>query len=108
MRWCLRHRVVTTIGALIFFFGSLALVPLLPTGFIPPDDLSQTQVQIALPPGATFEQTDATAEQARQIVAKNPYVKLIYTTVGGGATGADPFVGSGSRRSAQGDADART
>ena len=59
MRWCLRHRVLTTIGALVFFFGSLALVPLLPTGFIPPDDLSQTQVQIALPPGATFEQTNA-------------------------------------------------
>ena len=54
MRWCLRHRLLTTVGALIFFFGSLALVPLLPTGFIPPDDLSQTQVQIALPPGATL------------------------------------------------------
>ena len=72
MRWCLRHRVLTTIGALIFFFGSLALVPLLPTGFIPPDDLSQTQVQIALPPGATFAQTNATAEAARQIVAEEP------------------------------------
>jgi len=96
MRWCLRHRILTTIGALIFFFGSLALVPLLPTGFIPPDDLSQTQVQIALPPGANFAQTNATAEAARQIVARNSYVKLIYTTVGGGATGADPFMGGGS------------
>ena len=48
MRWCLRHRVLTTIGALIFFFGSLALVPLLPTGFIPPDDNSQTQVYLEL------------------------------------------------------------
>jgi multidrug efflux pump subunit AcrB len=96
MRWCLRHRILTTIGALIFFFGSLALVPLLPTGFIPPDDLSQTQVQIALPPGSTFAQTNATAEAARVIVARNPYVKLIYTTVGGGATGADPFMGGGA------------
>ncbi|MEO5844198.1 MAG: efflux RND transporter permease subunit [Caldimonas sp.] len=96
VRWCLRHRVVTTLGALIFFFGSLALVPLLPTGFIPPDDLSQTQVQISLPPGATFQQTNATAEAARAIVARNPHVRLIYTTVGGGATGADPFMGSGS------------
>ena len=95
---------MTTIGALVFFFGSLALVPLLPTGFIPPDDLSQTQVYIALPPGATFEQTNATAEAARAIVAKNPYVKLVYTTVGGGATGADPF-GQRQRRGAQGDAD---
>jgi RND family efflux transporter MFP subunit len=96
MRWCLRHRILTTIGALIFFFGSLALVPFLPTGFIPPDDLSQTQVQIALPPGANFAQTNAAAEAARQIVARNPHVKLIYSTVGGGATGADPFMGGGS------------
>jgi multidrug efflux pump subunit AcrB len=27
----------------------------LPTGFIPPDDLSQTQVTLTLPPGSTFE-----------------------------------------------------
>jgi multidrug efflux pump subunit AcrB len=33
-----------------FFFGSFSLVPLLPTGFVPPDDLSQTQV--ALVPAA--------------------------------------------------------
>ena len=95
MRWCLRHRILTTISALVFFFGGLALVPLLPTGFIPPDDLSQTQVQISLPPGSTFAQTDATAEAARVIVARNPNVKLIYSTVGGGATGADPFQGGG-------------
>ena len=31
-----------------------------------------------------------------RIVAKNPYVKLIYTTVGGGSTGADPFMGGGA------------
>ena len=28
----------------LFFIGSLLLIPLLPTGFIPPDDLAQTQV----------------------------------------------------------------
>jgi multidrug efflux pump subunit AcrB len=72
------------------------LVPLLPTGFIPPDDLSQTQVSLSLPPGSTFKQTLAAAEQARAIVQKNPHVKLIYTAVGGGNTGADPFAASGA------------
>ena len=80
--WCLRHRVVTMIAAAAFFFGSFALVPLLPTGFLPPDDLSQTQVYLSLPPGSTFQQTYAAAEQARGIVQKNPHVKLVYTTVG--------------------------
>jgi len=94
--WCLKHRVMTLIGAAAFFFGSFALVPLLPTGFIPPDDLSQTQVYLSLPPGSTFEETLAVAEQARTIVQKNPYVRLVYTAVGGGASGADPFMPRGA------------
>ena len=89
--WCLKHRVVTMLATGVFFVGSFALVPLLPTGFLPPDDLSQTQVTVTLPPGSTFTQTLATAEQARTVVQKNPHVKLVYTAVGGGSTGADSF-----------------
>jgi multidrug efflux pump subunit AcrB len=95
-QWCLRHRVFTTLAAAGFLVGSLALVALLPTGFIPPDDLSQTQVSISLPPGSTFGQTYAVSEQARQIVQQNPYVKLVYTAIGGGSTGSDPFAPSGA------------
>ena len=99
MRWvqaCLKHRVWTTVAATVFLVGSFALVPLLPTGFLPPDDLSQTQVAISLPPGATFAQTFAAAESAREIVQKNAQVKLVYTAVGGGNTGADPFAPGGA------------
>ena len=89
--WCLRHRVLTLAVTAVFFVGSFMLVPLLPTGFIPPDDLSQTQVTVTLPPGSTFDQTLAAAEQARLLVQKNPHVKLVYTAVGGGATGSNTF-----------------
>ena len=94
--WCLRHRIATMFGAAVFFFGAFALVPLLPTGFIPPDDLSQTQVYLSLPPGSTFRQTLAVAEEARAIVQKNPHVKLVYTAIGGGASGSDPFAPRGA------------
>jgi multidrug efflux pump subunit AcrB len=40
--WCVKNRWWTALGSLLFFFGSLMLIPLLPTGFIPPDDNSQT------------------------------------------------------------------
>jgi multidrug efflux pump subunit AcrB len=89
--WCLKHRLTTTLAALIFFFGSFALVPLLPTGFIPPDDLSQTQVYLSLPPGSTFKESFAAAEKARRIVEQNPHVKMVYTAIGGGNAGSDPF-----------------
>jgi len=94
-RWCLRHRVLTLLATAVFFVGSFMLVPLLQTGFMPPDDLSQTQVTVTLPPGSTYAQTLAAAEQARSIVQKNEHVKLIYTAVGGGATGADNFTPGG-------------
>jgi multidrug efflux pump subunit AcrB len=94
--WCLKHRVLTLLGAAVFFVGSFALVPYLPTGFIPPDDLSQTQVTITLPPGSTFSQTRDAAEAARVIVQKNEYVKLVYTAIGGGSAGGDPFTPQGA------------
>ena len=94
--WCLKHRVLTMLGAAVFFFGSFALVPLLPTGFLPPDDLSQTQVYLSLAPGSTFQETYASAEKARLIVEKHPHVKMVYTAIGGGSAGSDPFAPRGA------------
>ena len=95
-RWCLQHRWITVVAAGIFFVGSLFLIPLLPTGFIPPDDNSQTQVNLELPPGTKLAQTQAAAEAARLLIAKVEHVKSIYTTVGGGAAGTDPFAAGGA------------
>lgn len=89
--FCLRHRFLTLAGAMAFFVGSLLLIPLLPTGFIPADDYPQTQVFVELAPGATLEQTRASAETARQLVAAVPYVRSVYTTIGGGSAGSDPM-----------------
>ncbi len=91
--WCVRHRWLTFLGTGAFFIGSLALIPLLPTGFIPPDDNSQTQVYLELPPGATLAQTRAVAEDARQRIAGVEHVKSVYTTIGAGSAGSDPFMG---------------
>ncbi|MFG6447242.1 efflux RND transporter permease subunit [Roseateles sp. BYS180W] len=91
-RWCLKHRIATLLITGVFTVASFGLVGLLPTGFIPPDDLSQTQVSLTLPPGSSFEQTRAATQQAEALVRQNPHVKLIYTTIGGGGAGADPFM----------------
>ena len=95
-RWCLQHRWVTVVAAGVFFVGSLFLIPLLPTGFIPPDDNSQTQVNLELPPGTRLAQTQAAAEAARLLIGKVAHVKSVYTTVGGGAAGGDPFSPGGA------------
>ncbi len=93
--WCLKHRLLTLLATAVFFVGSFWLVTKLEAGFIPPDDFGQTQVMVTLPPGSTFQQTLAAAEQARSVIEKHPHVKLIYTAVGGGSTGADTFTPGG-------------
>src|SRR4029077_3090659 len=85
--WCMTNRFKTMVLATLFFFGSLAMIPLLKTGFIPPDDNSQTQVYISLAPGATLAQTTAAAEETRRRVMAIDHVRSVYTTVGGGSAG---------------------
>ena len=88
-RWTLKHRWLTLIMAGAFFVGSLMLIPLLPQGFVPPDDNSQTQVYLELPPGTTLPQTQAAAEEARQRLVDVKHIRSIYTTIGAGSAGAD-------------------
>ena len=87
MRWCLSHRALTMTGAALFFVGSIALVPLLPTGFVPAADRGQTQINLELPPGSTLAQTRATAELARLAAMTVPHVKGIFSSIGGGSSG---------------------
>lgn len=93
--WCLNHRGLTVLGAIGFFIGSVMLIPLLPTGFLPPADTGQTQVRLELVPGSRFEDSLAAAEYARQLIKDHPEITSIYTAVGGGAAGSDPFMGGG-------------
>ncbi len=93
--WCVQHRFLTLLAAGGFFIGSLMLIPLLPQGFMPPDDNSQTQVYLELTPGTTLTQTKTTAEAARLLVKAVPHVKSVYTTIGAGTAGADPFAPQG-------------
>ncbi len=94
--WALNHRWITLGLAGLFFVGSVMLIPLLPTGFIPADDNSQTQVYVELPPGSTLAQTRDAAEAARVLISKVDHIESVYTTIGGGAAGSDPFAPAGT------------
>jgi multidrug efflux pump subunit AcrB len=96
VKLCLRFRWLSLLLAIGFFLGSLSLIPLLPTGFIPPDDNSQTQVYLELPPGSSLEQSTKTAEAARQLLSSIKEIQSVYTTIGAGTAGTDPFLGGGA------------
>jgi multidrug efflux pump subunit AcrB len=81
--WCLRRRRTTMVLAAGFFVGSLALIPLLPTGFLPPSDVARTQVTLELAPGSTLEDTRRTAEQARALIMRDRDVVQVFSAIGG-------------------------
>jgi multidrug efflux pump subunit AcrB len=90
VRWCLSHRRSTVAATVIFLAASLALVPLMPVGFLPPDNRSLTTLSIELPPGTAIGTTAQVAEEARAAVAGIAGVEHIFTEVGGGGAGGGP------------------
>ena len=85
--WCLGHRLVTLFFAFAFFAGSLALVPLLPKGFVPPADRGQTMVNIERAPGSTLQDTLRAAELAKDKLSRIPEVRSVFSAVGAGVSG---------------------
>jgi multidrug efflux pump subunit AcrB len=80
--WCLAHRKTTAAGAALFFAASIALVPLIPSGLIPPADRGFTNVNIELPPGSSVNNTLAVAEAARAALRDVPGIQSVFTTIG--------------------------
>jgi multidrug efflux pump subunit AcrB len=87
MKWCLNHRWITALGAGVFFIASIGLVFLLPTGFVPPADRAQTQINLELPPGSTLAETRIVAEQARLAAMQVKGIKSVFSSIGGGSSG---------------------
>jgi hydrophobe/amphiphile efflux-1 (HAE1) family protein len=92
LTWSLKHRAIVLILGLALFFGSVQLIPYIPTGFIDRDDTGLSTVSIELPPGSTLQQTDVAVEQATKLLLTHPAVESVLETEGsptvsGGAGG---------------------
>jgi len=80
--WCLNHRKITLLIGILFFIGSLAMIPHLPKGFIPPTDEGFTTISMELPAGSNLATTLSIAEETREIIKQNQYVKRIFLMAG--------------------------
>ena len=80
--WTLRHRWLTLGITLLLFFASLTLVKLLPTTFIPENDIDQTRVGIELTPDASLEDTSRITKMVEARVSQIPGVKSVLSVVG--------------------------
>ena len=55
--WSVRHKFVTLVLGLLFFAGSIASTGLLPSGFLPEEDINRTLFVVELPPGSRLDDT---------------------------------------------------
>jgi HAE1 family hydrophobic/amphiphilic exporter-1 len=60
----LHHRLVTVLVALAVFVGSIFMVPMLGTEFVPKADYSEASVTFYVPVGSSIEVTEAKAKEA--------------------------------------------
>ena len=84
LNFTLDHRKFTLFIGFLLLLGSFALIPLLPTGFLPQSDSGRSSVNITLAPGSTLEQTDERLLNLTRVVKENPAVLSVFAIAGGG------------------------
>ncbi|KAB2845319.1 MAG: efflux RND transporter permease subunit [Burkholderiales bacterium] len=87
LKWSLKHRGKTLFAALGIFVGSLFLVPMLGTEFVPQADFAETQVNFQTPVGSSLEFTEAKLRQVDAALREFPEVKYTYATINTSNTG---------------------
>ncbi len=80
--WTLHHRWLTIGATLILFVASLTLVKLLPTSFIPDNDIDQTRVEIELTPDVALADTERVTALASERILAMPEVTHIFSSIG--------------------------
>uniref|UniRef100_A5WI03 Acriflavin resistance protein n=1 Tax=Psychrobacter sp. (strain PRwf-1) TaxID=349106 RepID=A5WI03_PSYWF len=98
--WTLHHRWITLGTTLVLFFASLTLVKLLPTTFIPENDIDQTRIGIELTPDATLEDTSRITQMVEEKVSKIEGVKSILSVIGDPQQASLDSTGSGRAENA--------
>ena len=84
LRWALKHRLTTVVLALGIFTGSIVLVPMLGTEFVPKSDFSETSLNFYTPVGSSLEVTQAKAQQVDAILHEFPEVRYTLATINTG------------------------
>jgi multidrug efflux pump subunit AcrB len=89
LAWSLRHRAIVTGIALLSFVAGIALIPLIPQGFIPKLDRGEFYVRYTAPlptqtasPSNPLTTSLTVAKRLEDQVRKSPEVETVFTIVG--------------------------
>lgn len=78
----LKFRKTASLLAIVFLLGSLALVALLPSGFMPKADISITTIEVEAPPGTQAAQSDETLQKIIKKLQRRPEIIDIFSVAG--------------------------
>jgi HAE1 family hydrophobic/amphiphilic exporter-1 len=82
LRWSLAHRVLVLVIAIVLFFGSFTLLPIIGTSFIPSMGEKMLTVDVEMPPGTDLITTEEATIHVEELLDKNPEVLTYQTAVG--------------------------
>ncbi|HVS55853.1 MAG TPA: efflux RND transporter permease subunit, partial [Casimicrobiaceae bacterium] len=82
LEWALLHRIKVILIALVSFFASFLVVPLVGTEFIPETDQGFLSLRLNTPVGSSLEYTDGKVRQVEEVLKGIPEVALAITTIG--------------------------
>ncbi|MEP6996181.1 MAG: efflux RND transporter permease subunit [Betaproteobacteria bacterium] len=82
LEWALKNRIKVIAIALVTFFASFLIVPLVGTEFIPEADEGFLSLRLNTPVGSSLEYTDGKVRQVEQVLKSFPEIMLAMTTVG--------------------------
>jgi hydrophobic/amphiphilic exporter-1 (mainly G- bacteria), HAE1 family len=82
LEWALGHRKSVIALALLSFFASFAIVPLVGTEFVPESDQGFISLRLNTPVGSSIEYTDSKVRQVEAALKAIPEIALTMTTIG--------------------------
>ena len=88
LRLSVRYRRWTVAVGIVFFFGSLTGLVLLPKIFAPPEDFGSSQVQIELPPGVRIKDTADVSAKVGAILRSHKEVADTVEAIGSDEDGS--------------------
>ncbi len=83
--WSVRHRWLTMLGGLLIFVASIQATKLLPSGFLPAEDVARLVMAVELPPGTRLDDTTRAVDDITKRLRERPEIKSVF--VDGGRVG---------------------
>lgn len=95
LQWTLNHKFVTLFLAVLLFVGSLGLIPLIGTSFMPTSEEKYISIDISYPVGTELQKTNEKVMEVEKLLEIDKNIIMYQTTVGS-AQGSMSMMGGNS------------